>query len=214
MAEPVMLLRVGSTALLSYAIGSIPTAYLLVKRLKGLDVRTIGSGNVGATNVARAAGRWAGAVVFLCDAAKGWMAVSLVAPWMLPEATMAQRLSCGLLAVVGHDAPVWLRFQGGKGVATTIGVLTGTTPQLAAVYVGTWLAVVLGCRYVSMGSMVAAATIPLTQWWLHRSPAEILCGAMLALLIIVKHHGNVIRLAQGREPPISRRPAKQKSSCS
>ena len=120
---------------------------------------------------------------------------------------MAQRLSCGLLAVVGHLAPVWLHFQGGKGVATTIGVLAGTLPPAAAAYVATWLAVVLACRYVSVGSLVAAATIPSTQWLLHRSGAELACGIMLALLIIVKHRGNLIRLAQGREPQIGQRAA-------
>ena len=200
MVEPAIALRSCGALLMSYLIGSIPTAYLLVKHLKGIDVRTVGSGNVGATNVTRAAGRRAGAFVFVIDLAKGWIAVALIAPWMIPHATIAQRLSCGLLAVVGHIAPVWLQFQGGKGVATTIGVLAGTTPPLAAAYIATWLAVLLACRYVSVASIIAAAIIPLTQWLLHRPHVEMVCGAMLALLILVKHRANLLRLAQGNEP--------------
>ncbi len=188
----------------SYLIGSIPTAYLAVKWLKRIDVRTIGSGNVGATNVARAAGLWAGVVVFLVDVAKGLAAVLLIAPALLSAGSAAQRLGCGLAAVVGHVFPIFLGFRGGKGVATTIGVLVGAMPSVAAVCLFVWVVGFLPWRYVSVGSLAAAVTIPVAQGLAHQSRHEVLVGVALALLIIAKHRANIQRLLAGQEHRVGR----------
>ena len=124
--------------LASYLVGSFPTAYLFVKWLKRVDVRTVGSGNVGATNVTRVAGLWAGLAVFLIDLSKGLIATRLIASWLLSEPPPDLRLACGVLAVLGHNFPIFLRFRGGKGVATTIGVLLGTMPLVAGIYLAVW----------------------------------------------------------------------------
>lgn len=189
----------GLALISSYLIGSIPTAYLLVKRLKHVDIRTIGSGNVGATNVTRAAGRGAGSVVFLLDLTKGLVAVGVLAPWLVQPATAAVQLGCGLAAVIGHVFPLFLKFRGGKGVATTMGALLGVTPLVAAVSMGAWACGFFLWRYVSVASLVAAVAIPITQALLHRTRGEVLAGLVLALLIVVKHRENIDRLMQGTE---------------
>lgn len=195
----------------SYLLGSIPTAYLVVKRLKRVDIRSVGSGNVGATNVTRSAGFTAGAFVFAVDLAKGLAAVLLVARVLQPDAGPAFRLACGLAAVIGHVAPVFLKFQGGKGVATTIGVLVGVSPDIALACATVWLACFLAWRYVSVGSLAAAATVPLAQALFHRPLEEMLLGGALALLIAVRHRANIARLFQGTEPRFGRGRAARRS---
>lgn len=189
----------------SYLVGSFPTAYVVLKRSKGLDVRTVGSGNVGATNVARVAGWRSGAVVFLVDLGKGVAAVALVAPWLLHPLTPATRLACGLAAVLGHNFPFALGFRGGKGVATTIGVLIGAMPMVAAASLCVWLAVFAVSRYVSAASLAAAVTIPIAQAIMRQERAQVGLGALLALLIVVRHRANIARLRQGTEPRVGRR---------
>ena len=183
----------------AYLLGSIPTAYLLVKRLKGVDVRTVGSGNVGATNVTRTAGFGAGVAVFLVDVLKGLAAVWWIAPALQPEPTPMFRLVCGAAAVVGHVFPVFLTFRGGKGVATTIGVLIGLSPLVALTFAIVWLLVFLLTRYVSAASIAAAAAIPVGLLLDQRLPEELLLGAALALLLIIRHRANIQRLARGTE---------------
>lgn len=183
----------------SYLLGSIPTAFLLVQRLKRVDVRTVGSGNVGATNVARVAGLKAGALVFAADVAKGFVAATWLTSWLLPSASDAQRLAVGLAAILGHCFPVFLRFRGGKGVATTIGVLVGAAPLAAGVFLLTWGACYAIGRYVSIGSLAAAATIPVTQQLAGAEGQAVGLGAAIALLILVRHHGNIRRLLRGEE---------------
>ena len=189
----------------SYLIGSIPTGFLVVKWVKRIDVRSVGSGNVGATNVARVAGKEASAVVFLLDMVKGLLAVGLIAPWVLGVSTASERLACGLAAVVGHSFPVFLKFHGGKGVATTIGVLLGATPVAAGVFLLTWVVCVARWRYVSVGSMAAAATIPIVQLALHRPWPEQLLGVLFVILIVARHRTNLERLRRGEEHRIGRR---------
>ncbi len=188
----------------SYLTGSFPTAYLVVKRLRGTDVRRVGSGNAGATNVARVAGAPAGLVVFLIDAAKGWAAVQVIAPWLVPSLTEAARLDCGVMAVLGHTCSVFLGFRGGKGVATTIGVLLGTMPGVAAACLTVWAGVFLLSRYVSAASIAAAATLPVAQMAMGAAPPETLLGLSLALLIILRHRDNLQRLRRGTEPRVGR----------
>ena len=191
----------------SYLVGSIPTAYLVVRWLARVDVRTIGSGNVGATNVTRAAGLGPGVAVFLIDLGKGLAAVLVVARWLMaPEAlTPAVRLGCGLAAVLGHVFPVFLRFQGGKGVATTIGVVLGTMPPVAGLCLAVWGAGFALSRYVSVGSLAAAVALPVAQLLLRYPLSEVLLGTALAALIIVRHRANIGRLVQGTEHRIGRR---------
>ena len=182
-----------------YLIGSIPTAYLLVRWTKRVDIRTIGSGNIGATNALRTAGPWAGVVVLLVDVLKGVVAAGAIPQWLLGSSASAMALGCGLAAVLGHDFPCFLRFRGGKGVATTLGVLGASAPSVAGLVVGVWLVVFFAFRYVSLGSLAAAMTIPISQLALHQSLPQVLIGATLAALIIVRHRGNIQRLLSGTE---------------
>ena len=145
----------------SYLLGSIPTAYLFVKGIKRVDVRRLGSGNVGATNAARVAGGGVGLIVFLLDAGKGWLAARGCSRWWLGAPSATAQLACGLMAVVGHVWPLFLRFKGGKGVATTLGVFLGTMPGVVAIFLVVWVASLVCWRYVSVGSLLAALTIPL-----------------------------------------------------
>ncbi len=188
-----------AAALLSaYLVGSFPTAYVLVKWLKRVDVRTVGSGNVGATNVARAAGFKAGLVVFILDALKGVVAVKVIAALGFPGERIGALL-CGVAAVIGHIAPLWLRFRGGKGVATTMGVLISAMPGVSLICLLVWLAVFLFSRIVSIASILSLATMPIVQWGRHSQPREVALGALLALIVIAKHHANMARLLHGTE---------------
>jgi glycerol-3-phosphate acyltransferase PlsY len=189
----------------SYLIGSVPTGYLLVRWVKRIDVRAVGSGNVGATNVARAAGAAAGLLVLALDLGKGLLAVLGLAPGLIHPVTPAAQLACGLAAVIGHCAPVFLKFQGGKGVATTMGVIVGVSPSVAAACLGVWGVVFALCRYVSVASLAAAAAIPVAQAMGRRPGGELLVGVVLALVIIVRHHANIARLMRGTEPPFGAR---------
>jgi glycerol-3-phosphate acyltransferase PlsY len=183
----------------SYLVGSIPTAYLMVRRLKGVDIRGIGSGNVGATNVTRAAGKGAGTTVFALDLAKGLVAVLALARWPTSELAPHVQLACGLAAVIGHVAPVFLGFRGGKGVATTIGVLIGVYPAIALACGLVWAGVFFAFRYVSLASLVAIGLLPVLQAMFRRPAIEVILGLALAALVIVKHRANIERLRAGTE---------------
>lgn len=191
---PVILALIGS-----YLIGSIPTAYLVVKGLKRVDIRTVGSGNVGATNVTRVAGVWVGILVLCLDMLKGAVAALGLAQWMGGSPTVTGQLACGLMAVVGHCFPIALRFRGGKGVATTIGVILTTIPAIASVCLLVWLLAFAMWRYVSLSSLAAAVALPTTQLLTHAPWSQISLGAILAGLIITRHRDNIERLRQGRE---------------
>ena len=183
----------------SYLVGSLPTGYLFVRWLKRIDLRAVGSGNVGATNVTRAAGVGAGSIVLLMDIAKGLIAVVGLAPWLIRPLSPATQLACGLAVVLGHAFPIFLQFQGGKGVATTIGVLLGVMPGIAALCLGVWLMCFLLWRYVSVGSLAAAMILPIAALVTRRPVAEVLLGAALTLLIVIRHRSNIERLVQGTE---------------
>jgi len=182
-----------------YLLGAVPTAYLLVKWAKGVDIRTMGSGNVGATNALRTVGLWAGLVVLAIDVLKGLIAASLIPRWLLGSTALGVPLLCGFAAVLGHDFPCFLRFRGGKGVATTIGVLVGSMPLVAGIVMGIWLVVFGAFRYVSLGSIAGAVAIPISQLALHQPLHEVLIGSCLAILILVRHRANVRRLLSGVE---------------
>lgn len=194
------------TLILAYLLGSIPFGYLIVKLKSGADVRQTGSGGTGATNVTRKAGKSAGVITLMLDALKGTAAVVL-ARWITGGSGTSWIVAgAAVLAVVGHCFPVWLKFKAGKGVATGLGVFLAIVPWsvLAAVVV---FALIVGLtRYVSLGSVVAAAIIPLWTLAQHRliSPMEDIVPAMAALcvaafIIVAKHHENIGRLIAGTE---------------
>ena len=183
----------------SYLLGSVPTAYLFVKWLKRVDVRTVGSGNVGATNVTRIAGLKVGAVVFAVDVLKGLLAVWVVSPVSRGELTTTWQLGCGVAAVLGHMFPVWLRFRGGKGVATAIGVLLGSMPFIALLCLAMWASCFFIWRYVSVASLAVVVALPIIQLIARQPASAVLLGALLALLITARHRSNIQRLVQGTE---------------
>ena len=189
----------------AYLIGSIPTAYLLVKWTRRVDVRAIGSGNVGATNATRAAGLSVGLLVFLIDMAKGLVATSVLAPTFVNPSSQTVRLTYGLAAVIGHTFPIFLKFRGGKGVATTMGVLFGAGPVIAGTCLAVWIVCFVLWRYVSVGSIAAAITLPLAQLLTRRPLSEALLGTALAILVIARHRVNIERLVQGQEHRMGRK---------
>jgi glycerol-3-phosphate acyltransferase PlsY len=180
----------------AYLLGSIPTGYILGK-LSGVDVRQTGSGNVGATNVARAVGKWQAVVTLLADAAKGMIPVA-IGLWLnlQPEAIAA----IAGAAFLGHLFPVFLKFRGGKGVATGLGALLVIAPLATFALLGVFVAVVLPTRLVSLSSIIAAAMAPLALWIFFQPPAIVSLGGFLAAMIVWRHRGNIQRLIAGTEP--------------
>ena len=196
--------------IVSYLLGSIPFGYLIVRKKVGADIRETGSGGTGATNVLRRAGKRAGVFTLVLDALKGAVAVEWAVVLAGPSSHAAWIVTAAAIAViVGHIFPVWLRFRGGKGVATGVGVFLMLAP-IALMFAGVvFLAIVMFTRYVSLGSTVAAATIPLFVWLqsVFLTPATdlrpLLTAAIAgAALIVFAHRGNIGRLAHGTEAQI------------
>ena len=212
------------TAAFSYLLGSIPFGFILMRVFRGQDVRQTGSGNIGATNVARSS-RALGLLTLFLDALKGSGAVVVGImlsrgeimgwgdsnlpyypehQWTLMPTIVAMRAAvAALFAVVGHIFPVWLKFRGGKGVATGLGAFALLAPRATLATVGVFVAVVVALRYVSLGSIVAVALFPLLAWLLHDyggAPQVLGFMEIASLLIIARHHQNIARLAAGTEP--------------
>ena len=188
-------------AFIAYLIGSIPFGYLIVKLKEGRDVRSSGSGNIGATNVLRTAGRSSGVLTLLLDVAKGYLAACL-AGWSSHDSPQTVALAA-VAAVLGHLFPVFLKFKGGKGVATVLGVFLYASPIPILIAASSFLCVVVVFRYVSLGSLVAAVAFPVAYLLLTypRNPSSWLLFAVLVCpsLVIVKHHENIQRLWAGTE---------------
>jgi acyl phosphate:glycerol-3-phosphate acyltransferase len=192
---------------IAYALGSIPFGLLIVKATSGSDVRKSGSGNIGAANVSRVGGLGAGALTLLLDAAKGYLAVWLAARWS--GGSVRWLTIAAVCTVLGHMFPVWLGFRGGKGVATSLGAFIPICGKAVIAAAVLWLVVVAFWRYVSLGSIAAAAAMPILIYLLYAPghvPASILsAGTMfIALMVIWKHRGNVQRLINGTENRITR----------
>jgi acyl phosphate:glycerol-3-phosphate acyltransferase len=190
----------------SYFLGSIPFGVILARVFGGKDVRKAGSGNIGATNVARVVGPLAGILTLVLDAAKGAAAVFLAERFS--QGTATSMMIAALAALVGHCFPVWLKFKGGRGVATAAGVFAVLCPPACAVALVLFFLVVIFWRYVSLGSISAAAAMPLLIYFLwaprHAPPLVITLGTLAAaLLIIFKHRENLQRLLAGVEPRFS-----------
>lgn len=199
------------TALVAYLIGSIPTGFL-VARFKGVDIRAHGSGNIGATNVLRVLGKPAGIFVLVMDALKGAAAV-LVAPrmlasWVSPEeAHLYLPLVAGIGAILGHTYTFWLNFKGGKGVATSGGVLAALVPPAFLITLAAWILIIAITRYVSLGSLIAATVLPFATA-LTGYPWPI-CSltTVIGLLVIWRHRANIQRLRTGTESRLGTRRA-------
>ncbi len=182
-----------------YLIGSVPFG-LVLTRLAGLgDIRSIGSGNIGATNVMRTGNVPLAAATLVLDGSKGALALAMV-DWGLGWGS-GSGLIAGIAAVLGHNFPVWLKFKGGKGVATTLGVLLAAYWPVGVASCATWLLVAGTLRYSSAAALAALAAAPFYAYWLGAKPVA-LAAALLALLSIIRHHANIRRLMQGEEPKI------------
>ncbi len=197
------------TAAVSYLLGSIPFGYILFRIFRGQDIRQSGSGNIGATNVARSS-PVLGLLTLALDAAKGYLAVYL-ALLLWERRTVVLNLwqvqligsIAALFAITGHLFPVWLKFRGGKGVATGLGAFLWVAPKTILLIVVIFAVVVLAFRYVSFGSVLAVALFPLLAWFLdldHRIPIVLVVIGTASVLIIAKHHRNIRRLLAGTEP--------------
>lgn len=188
---------------LGYFLGSIPFGYLLVRATGGGDIRFIGSGNIGATNVARTSGWSVGIATLLLDAAKGFLAVWLAGHFS--GGSIRIMMFAGLASILGHVFPAWLGFKGGKGVATALGVFLAICWLATVAAVLLFILVALFYRYVSLGSVSAAAALPLLVYLLyapgHAPPTAVSVSTLLAAsVVIVKHRGNIERLLAGTEP--------------
>ena len=206
-------------AVAAHLLGSIPTGFL-VARAKGIDIRAVGSGNIGATNAMRVLGKPAGIFVMLMDAAKGFLACVFAAIyfdcyvpgpdyfddayWILSGRLM---LIAGIFAVLGHNYPCWLKFKGGKGIATTAGVYLALAPVALGIALAVFILAVLITRYVSLGSIVAAIALPVAVWILQ--PHNLFLGiatTALGALAIYKHKSNIQRLMTGTESRLGKKP--------
>lgn len=184
---------------LAYFCGSIPTGFLFA-RARGLDIREHGSGNIGATNVARNLGRRLGALVLVLDALEG------AAPILLARFLSYDELvdpfvvtACGVAAISGQCFPVWLNFRGGKGVATTLGVILAADPALAGMVVLVFAVVFGAARIVSLSSLCAALSLPVIGWWTGSGDHVVTLAIAASLIIVGKHHSNIRRLWTGHE---------------
>ena len=186
----------------AYLLGSIPFGYLLVRWRTGTDVRASGSGNIGATNVLRTTGRLAGAATLVLDVVKGYAAVSIVGH--LTGSNQLWMSAAALAVMAGHAYPVFLRFQGGKAVATFFGAFLRLTPVPLAAAVVVFLAVAAWTRHISLGSIVAAATFPLAAWLIAQASWPVMGAAVLAAaFVIYRHRSNIQRLRKGSEHTFS-----------
>ena len=216
-AGPVLMALLGG-----YLLGSVPFGFLLTS-LAGLgDIRSIGSGNIGATNVLRTGNKPLAAATLLLDALKGTLAVIVVGGWIAshwsagaPTASdgflaasavhaSVPAVAAGLGAFLGHLFPVWLGFKGGKGVATYIGVLLGLASSLMLLFCGVWLVVALMTRYSSLSALIAAVIVPITAY-IWGWPLTAIACAVMSVLLIWKHGANISRLLSGEEPRIGRK---------
>ena len=200
-------------ALISYLLGSIPFGYLLVRVFRGKDIRQTGSGNIGATNVARSGAKGLGIATLVLDALKGALAVGLAAliaeskynlcgDFVQHPCAPASRLMslAALCAVLGHVFPIWLHFKGGKGVATALGVFCVLFPKAILVALAIFILVVAITRYVSLGSILGAIAFPVAAYFMQAPDwISLLLASSVSLIIILKHHQNIRRLLAGTE---------------
>jgi glycerol-3-phosphate acyltransferase PlsY len=193
-------------ALLGYFVGSLPLGFLIARGRSGIDLRHVGSGNVGAANVYRSAGRGLGVLVLFVDMAKGASSALLARALFSPSQDHAEALA-GLAAIVGHIYPVWLRFVGGKGVAVAFGVFSILAPLATAIAAAVFVIATSVTRYVSLGSVLATVTLPVVEWTRGAPEAVVVAVSSAAALILFRHRGNIARLVRGTERRLGQRAA-------
>ncbi len=188
--------------LLGFVLGSIPTGYL-VGRLKGVDIREHGSGNIGSTNVLRVLGKGPGYFVFACDALKGIASV-LLAYRLFPAGGDLGAIGAAVGCILGHNFTPWLRFKGGKGMATSLGVLIALLPVVSVLAFGFWGVMFLLTRYVSLASILASAALPVFTWLVRGIGVLFWFTLLIGVLAIVRHRSNIQRLLNGTESRFTR----------
>jgi glycerol-3-phosphate acyltransferase PlsY len=200
-------------AVAAYLLGSIPTGYL-VARARGIDIRAVGSGNIGATNVFRMVGKTAGVFALVVDGLKGYAACTWLSDWVLTllggptTSTELCRILAGLTAVLGHNFTCWLKFKGGKGIATSAGVYFALAPLAAGIALVTWIVTAVLTRYVSIASIAAAVALPTAVWLTTKDNLFLgIVTTALGLLAIYKHKGNIQRLLNGTERRLGQKSA-------
>jgi len=196
--------------LASYLLGSIPTAYLFGKALKGVDIRKVGSGNVGATNALRVLGKGPGIAVLITDILKGLIVVSFLGDYFTHKEILWQiqnlRIIMGLCCICGHNWTIFLQFKGGKGIATSLGVLLGLSLRISGlnivigILIIIWFAVFFLSRIVSLASIIAALGLPISCVFFKQSNLMILVALILCIFVIIRHKANLSRIFQGKEP--------------
>jgi len=200
--------------LISYLVGSIPTAYIFAKALKGIDIRNFGSGNVGATNAFRVLGKGPGITILCLDILKGFVVVTFVSDFLISKnigiSDQAIRLLMGVSSIVGHNWTIFLNFNGGKGIATTFGVLIGLSFKIAGLnlilglIILTWFIVFLIVRIVSVASVITGISLPvymlLLRGTLKQPNSLIILSILLCIFVILRHKSNLKRALQGKEP--------------
>lgn len=188
----------------AYLIGSIPTGYLFAKA-KGVDIRKLGSGNIGATNVFRTLGKTAGIAVLVIDGLKGYLACRLLVFGNDPQTREYHQMVAGLFAILGHNYTCWLGFKGGKGIATSAGVMAALMPYAFLVALATWILMFALTRYVSVASISAAIVLPFAVWGVHSSSPMIVLSTLFSALAIYRHKANIQRLLNGTESRFGRK---------
>ena len=200
-------LKLVCSLFLSYLIGSIPTAYLLGRMMKGIDIRKHGSGNVGATNAFRVLGKIPGCCVLVVDVVKGLLCPTLLADGF-GLSRIFERVLVGLVVVLGHSFSVFLKLKGGKGVATSLGVLIGLTIKIPVVLpvlliaVGIWLGIFWISGFVSLASVVSVTAVPFVMVLLNQPFEIVSLGIILCVFVVVRHKGNIHRILTGKEPRV------------
>lgn len=185
-------------AVLAYLLGSIPSGLIIGKLFYHTDIRQYGSHNIGATNAYRVLGKTGAAFVFLCDVLKGGAGVYLFMP------NAEGMLLGGILAMIGHNWPIFLGFKGGRGVATGLGVLIFLTPMVSLIVFGVWVLIFALTKYVSLGSVIAAALVPICMYLLDEPRPYLYFGLIAAFFVIIRHKDNIKRLLSGSELKIER----------
>ncbi|MBR2922401.1 MAG: glycerol-3-phosphate 1-O-acyltransferase PlsY [Alphaproteobacteria bacterium] len=195
-----------------YILGSIPFGLVLCYLAGYGDIRKIGSGNIGATNVLRTGNKWLALLTVILDASKAgliaWLAIKFVAqtPFVIKsistDLNIAVGLFAGSMAIIGHNFPIWLKFRGGKGVASAFGFLLATKPLIALSVFGIWLITAFITRYSSLSAIIAAFSLPIITYF-YAEQIYVVCYSALVILVLIRHHANFVRLFKGQESKIS-----------
>lgn len=188
---------------MGYLLGSVPTGLLVVRGLTGQDIRAAGSGNIGTVNVYRVAGLPASVLVLAVDMLKGAAPVILARMWGQPAEAQA---AGGLGAIAGHNWSLFLRFTGGKGIATSFGVLLAISPTVGVIAAVVWGIVVAITRYASLGSLLGMISVPLTMWWRREPPAYLVFALITLTFAVYRHRANLTRLISGTELRVTDKP--------